>query len=58
MDFLLSRSDIRANRIFCIRDVGRSFIAPADGIAELLRVVLEGLRCSLDRTASGFGRVA
>jgi hypothetical protein len=58
MDFLLTGGDIRRDRIFCIRDVRRSFIAPTDRVAELLRVVLKSFRCSLDSTASGFGRVA
>jgi hypothetical protein len=57
MDFLLGSGDIRRNRIFCIRDVGRRFIAPSDGVTELLRMVLKGLRRSYDRTVCSFGSI-
>jgi hypothetical protein len=57
MDFLLGSNDIRGNRIFCIRDVVRRFIAPCDGITKLLCMVFKRFRRSFDRITCSFGSV-
>jgi hypothetical protein len=54
LNFLLTRSHVRSDRVLGARDVARRIVTPSDCIPKLLLMCLHRLGCPLDRSTCCF----